>query len=212
MRTVTTTTEFFTFDELSEEAQQRAIQEVRGQGVDTSHTWHEARQSVTPFCDLFGVDTGRNSWLDIRTGNVDDNICQLTGQRLRTYLINNFPSAFFERKYRNSYHREDRPTPHPMRKVEPWSKGGYWVTLRSNFETESSCPFTGVCYDEDLLQPLKEFIKQPDGRTFEDLMNEAGESLRISLENEDEYRNSDEAIREDIEANEIEFTADGERA
>ena len=89
---------------------------------------------------------------------------------------------------------------------------GYWITLRSNFYVESCCPFTGVCYDEDLLQPFKEFIKKPDGRTFEDLLREAVETLRISLENEDEYRYSDEGIEQDIEANGYEFMEDGELA
>jgi hypothetical protein len=212
MRTETITREIFTFDELSEDARQRAIEKVRGQGIDIDHSHHEARQSVSAFCDLFDCKTGRDSWLDI-IAHDSETRHDLTGQRLRTYLINNFPSAFYERKYRNSFHRAEKPTtPHRMRQVKPWSKGGYWVTLRSNFETESSCPFTGVCYDDDLLHPLKEFIKQPDGRTFEDLMSEAGESLRKSLDNEYEYANSDAGIIEIIEANEYEFTEDGKRA
>lgn len=209
MRTETITREIFTFEELSPEAQAKAIQDYRGKGIDTAHNWDEARQSVSAFCDLFDCKTGRDSWLDI-IAHDSETRHDLTGQRLRTYLINNYPSAFYERKYRNSFHRAEKPTtPHRMRQVKPWSRGGYWVTLRSNFETESSCPFTGVCYDEDLLQPLKEFIKQPDGRTFEQLVSEAGESLRISLESEDDYRNSDEGIAEDIQAQDLEFLEDG---
>jgi hypothetical protein len=211
MRTITTTA--YQLSELSEEAKQTAIREYRGEGVDTSHNWNEARESVKEFCDLFNVSDGRNSWLDIICSSFGEasNRNELTGQRLRTYLLNNFPSAFYERKYHKSHHSEEKPAPHRMRSIKPWSKGGYWVTLRSNFETESCCPFTGVCYDEYLLQPLKDFVKKPDNRNFEDLMTEAGESLCKSLESGDEYQNSDEAIIERMEANDYEFTEDGNR-
>lgn len=219
MRTETITRTIYTFEELTPEAQAKAIREVRGQGIDTSHNWNEARKSVDAFCDLFNIRTGNHSWLDIICPSFGDssNRNELTGQRLRTYLINNFPSAFYERKYRghskNDHRSTERPKDHRMvTKIGKDHKGNYYRVFRSNFEVESCCPFTGVCYDEDLLQPLKEFIKQPDGRTFENLMTEAGESLRTSLESEDEYRDSDEGIKEDIEANDYEFTEDGDRA
>jgi hypothetical protein len=214
MRTETITRTIYTFEELTPEAQQNAINQYRGDGIDTSHNWDEARHSVNAFCDLFDCRTGRNSWLDV-TANDCETRHDLTGQRLRTYLLNNFSSAFYERKYRghskNDHRSTERPKDHRMvTKIRKDHKGNYYRVFRSNFEVESCCPFTGVCYDEDLLQPLKEFIKQPDARTFDDLMTEAGESLRISLESEDEYRNSDEAVKETIEANAYEFTEDGE--
>jgi len=220
MRTETITRTIYTFEELTPEAQQNAINQYRGDGIDTSSNWEEARASVTAFCDLFNVSTGSNSWLTLvcpSFGNDNHNRNDLTGQRLRTYLINNFPSAFYERKYRGHSKNENRSTEKPkghrmVTNIRKDHKGNYYRVFRSNFEEESCCPFIGVCYDEDLLQPLKDFIKQPDGRTFENLMTEAGENLRVSLENEDDYRNSDEAIREDIEANDYEFTEYGDRA
>ena len=66
-----------------------------------------------------------------------------------------------------------------------------------------------MCYDESLLIPLKEFIEKPDNRDFQDLITEAGESLRQTLENEDEFRNSDECIKEEIEGQGLEFDEDG---
>lgn len=210
MKTIETV--LYKFEELSEEAKETAIEEYRGHGVDTSHYWQEAHESVKGFHDVFGTKEGTRSWLDINTGHIEDEILQLSGNRLRTYLINNFEEAFYERKYRNSHHIEERPkTLHRMRSVRTWMDGGYWVTLRSNFLTESCCPFTGVCYDESLLNPMKKFIESPDGRTFEDLLNESMETLRTDLENEDEYRDSDEAIEEEIKANGYEFTEDGNR-
>ena len=216
MRTITTTVEAYKFEELSEEAKEKAIQEIRGNGIDISHCYDEAHESVKKFHNTFRSEEGRNSWYDVRTGHIDDNILELTGQRLRTYLINNFPAAFYERKFRGHSKNDHRSTEEPKRhrlveKIRKDHKGNFYRVFRSNFLEESCCPFTGVCYDEDLLKPFKDFIKQPDSRTFEDLLQEAGETLRTSLENEEEYRNSDAAITEDIEANEYEFTEDGEQ-
>ncbi|MGB1317422.1 MAG: hypothetical protein ACPG5W_04425 [Flavobacteriales bacterium] len=207
MRTVTTT--LFSFNELSEEAKQTAIESIRNEGIETCHYWQEARNSVEQFHDEVGTRSGNRSWLDINTGHIEDSILELSGNRLRTYLINNFGQLFYERKYRTSFSKEQRPATHPMRKIEKWKDGTYWITHRSNFLTESCCPLTGVCYDEDLIEPLKKFIQKPDERTFEDLLTECIESLRTSLENEDDYRASDEGITEDIEANDFEFEQDG---
>jgi hypothetical protein len=208
MRTVTTT--LYSFDELSEEAKQTAIENFRGGGVETSYYWDEARESVKEFHDIIGTKEGNSSWLDIQTGHIEDDILQLSGVRLRTYLINNFPELFYERKYRTSFSKDERPSTHPMRSTKNRKDGTFWIKHHSNFLTESCCPLTGVCYDEDILDPLKAFIKQPDSRTFEDLLSETMESLRISLEKEDDYRNSDEAIQEDIEANDYEYTEYGQ--
>jgi hypothetical protein len=218
MRTEVITREIFTFEELSEEAQQKAIENYRNEmPVDTSHYWNEAHESVKGFHQMFGSEEGRKSWLDIRTDGIEDNALELSGQRLRTYLLNNYEGAFFGRKYRrhskDDYISTEKPKAHRLvTKISRDYKGKWYRVFHSNFLVESCCPFTGVCYDEDLLQPFKEFIKNPDGRTFEDLLTEAVESLRKSLENEDEYRNSDEAITEDIEANGHEFLEDGELA
>jgi hypothetical protein len=218
MRTETITREIFTFEELSEEAKQKAIENYRNEmPADTSYYWDEARESVKGFHSTFGSEEGRSSWLDIRTDGIEDNALELSGQRLRTYLLNNYEGAFFERKSRghskDDHRSEEKPRAHRLvAAIRKDHKGKCYRVFRSNFIVESCCPFTGVCYDEDLLQPFKDFIKNPDKRTFEDLLTEAVNSLRKSLENEDEYRNSDEAITEDIEANGHEFLEDGELA
>lgn len=218
MRTETITRTLYTFDELSEDAQQRAIDNIRDNGgLCTDHLWNEGRESAKEFCNFFGIDSGHGSWLDFRTGNIDDNICQLSGQRLRTYLLNNYSGAFYERKYRGhskqDYRSEERPKSHRfVTDIRKDYRGHWYRVFRSNFEVDSCCPFTGVCYDDDLLRPLREFIKKPDNRTFDYLIAEAEESLKVSLENEAEFCYSDEGIIEHINANDLEFTEAGERA
>ena len=71
-----------------------------------------------------------------------------------------------------------------------------------------------MCYDDNMLEPLYKFMeqynhKQDQHTTIEDLFTECFEALRITLEREEEYLNSDEAIIETIEANDYEFLATG---
>jgi len=217
MRTETITRTLYTFEELTPEAQQNAINQYRGDGIDTSSNWEEARASVTAFCDLFNVSTGSNSWLTLvcpSFGNDNHNRNDLTGQRLRTYLINNFPSAFYERKFRRHCKHENRSTERPkdhrmVTNIAKDHRGNWYRVFKSNFYVPSCCPLTGMCYDESLLAPLKEFIEKPDNRDFQDLITEAGESLRQTLENEDDFRNSYECIKEEIEGQGLEFDEDG---
>ena len=75
------------------------------------------------------------------------------------------------------------------------------------------CPFTGVCYDETLLTPFRSFLlgtyKDFENTDLKDLLDDAFNSLRSEIESEIEYRNSEEAILEDISANDYEFFENG---
>ena len=72
------------------------------------------------------------------------------------------------------------------------------------------CQFTGVCWDEVLLDGIAEFMRKPYKIDFKSLLYLCCEDLRIAVEAECEYQNSDEAIDESIECNGYEFTQDGE--
>lgn len=72
------------------------------------------------------------------------------------------------------------------------------------------CKLTGVCWDEYLGDWAREaFFKYGETRATEIVRAGAEELFRI-IEEECEYRHSDEAIMEDCEANGWEFTANGE--
>lgn len=74
------------------------------------------------------------------------------------------------------------------------------------------CQFTGVCWDENLLDGIAEFMRKPYKTDFESLLYSCCEDLRIAVEAEIDYQNSDEQIAESIIANEYEFTYQGEIA
>jgi len=88
-----------------------------------------------------------------------------------------------------------------------------WKYLKLNYPLDISgeCPFTGVCYDENLIDKFRDFITKPDSKTtFESLMSDCLHNWLFMARDEYEYWNSPESIKEDIEANEYEFTENGQ--
>ena len=77
---------------------------------------------------------------------------------------------------------------------------------------KGDCPFTGVCYDENLLDPIRDFLKKPtvsQGYTWQDLVNDCANSLLECLHREGEYIYSDEGLKDMCEANDYEFAENG---
>lgn len=70
------------------------------------------------------------------------------------------------------------------------------------------CPFTGVSYDEDMLDDIRDTLRRGGtvGNALGNLRNVADRLADAELE----YRCSEEAFLEDAEANNWEYTEDGE--
>lgn len=211
----------YKFSELSEQAKEKAVNNFRNEGIDTDYIYDEACQTVEEFHKLFGTSEGRNTWLECNTNSIDDNILELKGVRLRTYLLNNFGADLYSGKYYKSWGSEKKLFHKKVTSKASKNKDGkyfwnaYYGLPLAPFN--HSCELTGVCYDEYLLQPIYDFIESGHKTdsfkyvTFQMLLDDCFESLERSLESEVEYRNSAEAISEDIEANEYEFLQDGSR-
>ena len=85
---------------------------------------------------------------------------------------------------------------------------------------ESSCPFTGYCGDEDLLDPLRKFLaegfKADEARpvtqrsTLTDLLDDCVRSWLKSFEEDYEYQHTLECFKEMAETDGWEFTENGE--
>jgi hypothetical protein len=213
MRTVRT--KVFFFNELTEAAQQKAINDFRNKGIDTFYIYDEAEQTVKAFNELFNLKSGFHSWLEFRTDNIEDEVLNLSGFRLRKYILNNYGYKLFKPAYlKHGKTEETFLNPHPMRRQKTISsgpnKGKVLVSYYSNIKKDNCCVLTGVCYDDDMLNPIYEFLQQPkENICFEELLTECFEAIRKTIENEIEYQESDEAISETIEANEYEFTEEG---
>lgn len=194
MRTIETN--IFNFSELSEEAKQNAIEEIRNKETDFfwSNEWMASiKQGLVNFgaeLQNYSIDFCNPSQSSFKISNDNSNTEELTGLRLRTWLLNNYYHNFFQRKPQGAYTKSDRRSK---------------ITF-----IETSCPFTGYCGDEDFMDTFRAFIKSPDNRTLDELLNEATEAVIQAGAKDYECQTSDEGIKDSIEANGYEFTETGE--
>lgn len=200
----------YQFDELSEQAKQKAI-EKEGKYLETSYIYDDARNSVNEFIRRVNVPikTSRNSFLDVYLGEIDDMLLILTGNRLRTYLINNM-DFLYKPKYIKSF--DGHKTHKMIINKTAQGTGKKYCAAYSKINFDTCCNLTGVCYDDSILEPIYEFINKPNNtENLEDIINECFDNLKKDIESEIEYLQSKEGIIETIKANEYEFTEDGER-
>ena len=201
----------YKFQELTEQAKQVSIEDRR-RFIDASYIYEDAHNTVKEFHDIFGTKETSRNWLEVYTGHIDDDILNLSGIRLYKYLWNNYKTKLYQGKYYNV--NANHPLKHKRVKSTTFKNGNTHNAYRSAITLENSCVLTGMCYDENMLEPLYKFMekydhKQDQHTTLEDLFTECFETLRITVENEEEYINSDKAIREDIEELDDEYLANG---
>ncbi len=218
MRTIRT--KIYKFEELTKDAQQIAIENYRNNYLNNDFIYDDAYNTVKAFNAAFGTKEGSRSWLDINTNHIEDYILELSGFRLQKYLINNFGNTLFKNKYlKHGATVKNRKPFHPMQQQSILNsgpnKGKFMISYYSNLKKDNLCVLTGVCYDEDILQPIYNFLQKRDFSNctinFYHLLNNCFESLKKSIENEVDFRNLDECIEEEILENYYEFTKDGKQ-
>lgn len=209
MRTIRT--KVYQFSELSESAKQKAIEQYRNNEHYNQHYFDEIIESVKAVCELFNLKTGRE-WSDIRTSHIDDSILELKGVRLYKYLVNNYYGQLFTPKYIKLINRRVNWKQF-ICKVRKGLNGEFTQLYSKNITNNyPNCALTGICYDDDILQPVYDFLKRPDlSMTFEDLMQGIESAINKTFRDTEEWLNSDEFITDEIEANEYEFKVDGTR-
>ncbi len=187
------TVELYTYDELSDDAKEKAREWYTSAG---DYPWSDDnRASLECFCNTFPVSC-KNWEYDAWTYDVnptitcDDEIEALSGARLVAYLQNNYARVFKESKV---------------------FKGKKVQRVSRIIKTDTCCPFTGYCMDEVLLDTLRAFIKKPDNRTFETLMEDCIDAWGKACRDDVAYQNSDEVVEDTILANDYTFTIDGKR-
>lgn len=219
----TISTTVYSFDELSDEAKEKAIENERhGRSYFNDIPWaSEYADTLSAFCDRFGIqvkDSGRyDGTVEIKNGcypDINGNADAWTqrhydisgesvrGLRLRTFILNNFSDVLYELKkqYVRGY------VPHYANKHR----------ISHVFTTETCCPFTGFCADDDMLQPMWDFIANPTSKppTYDlnDLMDDCVSAWNRAWEDECKYYFSDECIIEYLRESDYQFTEDGELA
>lgn len=178
----------YQFDELSDDAKERAREWWRRcEAEDGYHWWNEAKASLDVFCDRFNVKVTDYSVGAFSPSHV-------------TLSIDRYDTEF------GTYYDDNR--------VPGLSGVRLWKYLRNQCGVDGPlaecCPFTGVCFDESLLQPIREFMVSPDARTYAELLNDCVDSWLADVLADDEARFEDENVDEAIRANEYGFTEDGD--
>jgi len=205
----TITLELFKFNELSEKAQQVAIDNYRYNGNHCGDVG-EIIDSVKAASVLFNLKIGRQ-YSDISTCHIDDDVLELKGVRAYKYLLNNYGGELFKREYIKHYDSHKFMSQfYCERKTY---KNGYKSTfVYSKYKKTNSCVLTGFCYDDDILRPIYDFLAKPcKYTTIQDIFEQLGKAIEKTFADFEEWVNSDEVISNFLIANEYEFTIDGKR-
>ena len=190
----------YSYNEISEKAKERAFTDWATSDTNVwNFWWDEAKESLDRFCSVFDINIkkfefsgyGPAYWsLHIENDALDDDKHLLSGIRLAKYIWNNYADYIMEGKY---YHISSK-------------------SRRSRVMKEVCCPFTGVCYDDSLLEKVLDCLHYKRlYDCYEDLMNDCIRDFFNDCQAEYEYRTSQEYFAEDAEANELEFYEDGSR-
>ena len=185
----------FTFNELSDSAKQNAVECYRAYRGGDDFNYSEYKASLAAFADDIGINI--NNWsygLDVCTVDFDfgelEVLNTITGARAYAWVVNNVKGL--------------RPGP---RVYAVWREVNHHGFIRNEriikrvsrvYRADDCCNYTGVCCDEDLLKPFREFLVKPDSRSVEDLINAAIDSYCSALQADLEYYESDESLTEEL--------------
>jgi len=189
----TKTINIYSFNELSEEAKEKALQDYREE--QTEIFWIdetiESLKGLFKNCDgisLKDYSLGEyQSWLKVDFTN--EEVENFTGKRAFAWLENNLLSNI-----RISYYGEKRKE---LRQYGQYYRAGMI----------KPCSFTGYCADDDLLDDLIKEVKE--GCDLKTAFEGLASTIQRIIQNEVEYQNSEEYIAEHFEANEYEFDEEG---
>lgn len=187
-----TTITAYTFDELSPEAQERALESLPFE--DCEDTASECVDSLRAFAEKVSRSCGVSlkDWNigDSRSSftrwDMEDSVRELTGPRSLAWVENNVFALI-----RQSW----RPATAPIN--EKWASvhGRYSRRYYKPGELKA-CPYTGVCFDEDILDAFRDKdLTLTIGERFDSI----GDRLSRVIEADIEYKNSAEGRRENAD-------------
>lgn len=219
----------YEFNELPPEAKEHALEEHR---LSCRHSWGpEFHDTVKAFEKEFNVrmDYEYDPYshrASVYTGNIDDAVLELKGNRARAWFWNNHGRLLLEPRTHYWTYRGGK-----------LFKGGAADSRKRRSKCfftrvyDGTCPFTGVCFDNDILDPMAFFcfgVKWDDGAkmyvqnygartlridnltTVSDVLWACAESAVKAASADWAYQLTEEYYSEHCDANEIRFTEDGE--
>lgn len=182
----------YEYEELSDSAKEKALHDYRSNG---DYNGEENKDTLKAFEAIFPIKINDWCYGGDRNDGVkwefieEDEIEQLSGIRLSTYIYNNYFHNLFKGKL--------------------YYGTGYKKKRRSNIIFQNNGVLTGYTTDHSLLDPIYNFLKKPTKQTFHDLIEECLSEWVNDCTKDMEYYYSEEAFRESCEANEWEFYESG---
>lgn len=184
----------FKFDELSEKVRKSLIEKERWDLGDRAMAYNsdDRQGTLNAFEKVFGVHLEYQvnycgHWCHL---NFDDDAIfsgykngeyfeilaeEVSGKLLLRYLNSKFLDLHYPKKSWGKYKMGENGKYHAK-------------TRRSKILWEDCCPLTGVCYDEDILNPIREYLKKPDmNLTLKDLLEECADKFILEWHKEWEY-------------------------
>lgn len=202
MRTIMTNV--YTFDELSDEAKEKAINDWRCSGFEFAWTY-DTINSIKAIADAMNCKAEWYSYDGITYdvsfySHETEDIENLSGKRAYAYIWNNY--LFPSRKYKTYW--KDRVIHCDGRKN--------WKRISKISYGWDDCPFTGYCADCCFIEAWREWKRSFNKySTVGDFINTVAGKLGKEWTNDNEYQMTDEYISEILSINDYEFTEDGDR-
>lgn len=198
----------FKFDELSEEVRKSLIEKERWDlGYRAMENISCDRQNaLKEFENIFGVTLeyevsycGHWSRLKfddeaIFSGCKEDGeyfeilADEVSGKLLLRYLNSKFLELHYPKKFWGKFKYDENGKCHAKKRC-------------SRILWEDCCPLTGVCYDEDILDPIREYLKKPDmSLTLKDLLEKCTDDFISGWHRDYEYCcDNEEFLEEEFE-------------
>ena len=220
----------YKFDELSKNAKEHALENWR---EHDEYNWlEEVRDTIKAFEKEFGVlvlgwsFTTYSYDFHLDTGSVDDDVLALKGNRARAWFWNKVGHLLLEPRTKYWTHINGKLT-------EAVAADSIKRKSKCFFNRcyDGTCPWTGVCFDNDMLDPIAYFcfgvrwdnklnkrvqdygartIASDNEHSVESILHDCCNNFFKVLEEDYADQESMERFAETCESNNYLFTKDGE--
>ena len=196
----------YKFNELNNEAKNQAINEVFKNGLQMFESYSDDLiNSINKLCDLLNIKTGRTYDFIIKEAD----FINLEGIRLYKYLVNNFYNDLFKAKFLTVLDKHIKTNAFIFRNTTNY-KGEQRAFIYSKNFFNTDAVLTGVYTDNEILQPIYEFLKDPKkSYTGFDLLKDIERAITQSFRQIEEDENNEDLRAEFLEENDFNFLVNG---